>query len=161
MNERLRALGAGRVESVCNGVPLDGLRAPSSRVFLRCSRPYQARDRMSLPLQRFDKRRSQESRRPRNQNAHVPGLPALIHTLRRGRWQGQMNFGNVRFISYVNFETVSDLEEPRGESQERWLELKQCRQVPGATVVGWLPRSPFIGRNPRGASRGLRDLAME
>jgi hypothetical protein len=47
-----------------------------------------------------------------------------------------MNFGNVRFVSYVNFETIDDLEEHRGASQERCLELKHRRQIAGATVMG-------------------------
>ena len=62
MNERVRALGPGRVELACNRVQLDGLRVPPGSVFLRCCRPHQSRDRMTLPFQGFDQRRSEESR---------------------------------------------------------------------------------------------------
>ena len=50
-------------------------------------------------------------------------LPALVLTLRRAHWQGQMNSGKVRFVSYVNFEKITDLEEHRVEPKEI-LELK-------------------------------------
>jgi hypothetical protein len=52
-----------------------------------------------------------------------------------------MNFGNVRFASFVNIETSDNLEGQRGESRERCIELKPRRQIAGETVV-----APFIRR---------------
>jgi hypothetical protein len=56
-----------------------------------------------------------------------------------------MNFGNGRFVSYVKFESINNIEEHCGQSHERCPELKHRRQIAGATVVGQSPISPFIG----------------
>jgi hypothetical protein len=65
-----------------------------------------------------------------------------------------MNFRNVRFVFFVNFETIDDLEGYRGESQERCLELKHRRQIAGATVVGQFSKRPFIVRYPVSSGGG-------
>ena len=110
MNERLRALAPGRVEYPRDGVPSNGLRVNPGYVFPRGARPHQSRDRMALPLQCFHQRCAQESRRARNQNSHMESLPAPLLTLRRTRWQRQMNFGNVSSAGFADFDAAEFLE---------------------------------------------------
>jgi len=89
-----------------NGIPLEGFRRGTACLPLPGNWAHYPHDRAPFPFQHFDRCRSEKSRGAGKQNAHVQGLLAPIHTVRRGRLQGQMNFGNGRFAWFADIDAA-------------------------------------------------------
>jgi hypothetical protein len=114
-----------------NGIPLEGFRRGTVRLPLPGNWAHYPHDRAPFPFQHFDQCRPEKSRGAGNQNAHVQGLLAPIHTVRPGRLQCQKNFGNGRFAWFADFDAAEVGEFSFGK-------LKMAYRVLWKKRCGWI-----------------------